>query len=103
MSHIPAEAAQTKPVETVHPDNLPEAKDPNEVAGALEKLVDHSEKHADVKKSIHAPFHQLYNIPLVHKLIPGLEKLANDYHVGNFVIVRSTGEKIFESMPIYPR
>ena len=25
------------------------------------------------------------------------------YHVGNFVIVRETGEKIFESMPIYAR
>jgi hypothetical protein len=25
------------------------------------------------------------------------------YHTGNFVIVRDTGEKIFESMPIYAR
>ncbi|EJF56197.1 hypothetical protein DICSQDRAFT_93902 [Dichomitus squalens LYAD-421 SS1] len=103
MAHISAEAAQSKPIETIRPDSLPEVQDPNQVADALDKLVDHSEEHADVKQSIHAPFHQLYNIPLIHKLIPGLEKLANEYHVGNFVIVRSTGEKIFESMPIYPR
>ena len=34
--------------------------------------------------------------------VPGLEKLASDYHVGNFVSMR-TGERFFESMPIYPR
>ncbi|KAH0836334.1 phosphatidylserine decarboxylase-domain-containing protein [Lanmaoa asiatica] len=32
-----------------------------------------------------------------------LQGLANKYHVGNFVIDRKTGEKFFESMPIYAR
>ena len=103
MSHIPEDVALTKPVERIHPDNLPDAKDANDVVSALQMLLDKSEEHSDVRKSIHAPMHQLWNIPFVHKLIPGLEQLANQYHVGNFVIVRGTGEKIFESMPIYPR
>lgn len=104
MSHISAHVADTKPVETVHPDNLPAAsQDPGLAATALEKLVAHSEDHGDVKHGIHAPMHMLHNIPLVHKLVPGIEQLASQYHVGNFVIVRSTGERIFESMPIYPR
>ena len=37
------------------------------------------------------------------ELIPGIEQLASQYHVGNFVEMRGTGEKFFESMPIYPR
>ncbi|KAI0363383.1 hypothetical protein BV20DRAFT_975737 [Pilatotrama ljubarskyi] len=104
MSHISAHVADTKPVETVHPDHLPAASEnPGVAATALEKIVDQSAEHPDVKNSIHAPMHMLENIPLVHKLVPGLEQLASQYHVGNFVIVRSTGERIFESMPVYPR
>ncbi|KAI0669632.1 phosphatidylserine decarboxylase-domain-containing protein [Trametes maxima] len=104
MSHISATVAETKPIETVRPGNLPDsAQDPGVAAGALEKMVEHSADHEDVKNTIHAPMHLLHNIPFVHKLVPGLEQLASEYHVGNFVIVRSTGERIFESMPIYPR
>lgn len=47
--------------------------------------------------------HRLLELPLVHKLIPGIEKLASEYHVGNFVIDRTNGERFFESMPIYTR
>uniref|UniRef100_A0AAD7XA06 phosphatidylserine decarboxylase n=1 Tax=Trametes cubensis TaxID=1111947 RepID=A0AAD7XA06_9APHY len=104
MSHIPAQVADTKPVETIHPDDLPPAtRDPGFIASALEKLVEHSAEHPDVQNAIHAPMHLLKSIPLVHKLVPGVEQIASEYHVGNFVIVRSTGERIFESMPIYPR
>ncbi|KAH9856812.1 phosphatidylserine decarboxylase-domain-containing protein [Lenzites betulinus] len=105
MAHLPThDTANTKPVETIHPDNLPgAAHNPGIVAAALEKLVEHSADHADVRNAIHAPMHMLKSIPLVHKLVPGIEELAEQYHVGNFVIVRSTGERIFESMPIYPR
>ncbi|RPD58078.1 hypothetical protein L226DRAFT_547010 [Lentinus tigrinus ALCF2SS1-7] len=103
MSHIPAEVADTKPVEKIHPDNLPAGKDPDNVVAALEALLKHSEEQDDVKNAMHAPMHQLYNLPLVHRLLPGLEDLATRYHVGNYVIVRATGERIFESMPIYPR
>ena len=103
MSHIPEEVALTRPIEQTHPDNLPDAKDPNDIVAALQKLLDKAEEYDDVRESVHAPMHQLWRIPFIHKLIPGLEQLANQYHVGNFVIVRGTGEKIFESMPIYPR
>ena len=47
--------------------------------------------------------HRLMEIPFVHKLIPGIEQVASEYHVGNYVMMRGTGEKFFESMPIYPR
>ncbi|EPS95765.1 hypothetical protein FOMPIDRAFT_140862 [Fomitopsis schrenkii] len=47
--------------------------------------------------------HKLAQLPFVHKLIPGLEKLATEYHVGNYVINRETGQRFWESMPIYPR
>ena len=103
MTHIPEDVALARPVEKTHPDSLPDAKDPNDIVAALQKLLNKSEEEDDVRKSIHAPMHQLWHIPFIDKLIPGLEKLANQYHVGNFVIVRGTGEKIFESMPIYPR
>ncbi|KAI0764292.1 phosphatidylserine decarboxylase-domain-containing protein [Trametes elegans] len=104
MSHLPAPLAHTRPVETVHPDHLPAAsQDPTPVVAALEKLVEHSAEHHDVKNTIHAPMHMVHNIPFVHNLVPGIEHVASEYHVGNFVIVRSTGERIFESMPIYPR
>lgn len=104
MSHIPAEVADTKPIENIHPNNLPAAgKEPDHVAVALETLVKQSEEHDDVRNGMHAPMHQLHGLPLVHRLLPGLKDLATEYHVGNYVIVRATGERIFESMPIYPR
>ena len=103
MAHISAEVAETKPIEKIQLDHLPDAKDPDDIVAALEKLLQMSEEQDDVKNAMHAPMHMLCDIPLVHKLIPGLQELANKYHIGNFVIVRETGERIFESMPIYPR
>ena len=93
-----------KPIEVPHPDNLPTSvKDPEKTVVILEKLVDHSAEHDDVRYGIHAPIHKLMSLPLVQKLIPGIEDLANNYHVGNYVQMRGTGERFFESMPIYPR
>ncbi|KAI0737248.1 phosphatidylserine decarboxylase-domain-containing protein [Daedaleopsis nitida] len=103
MSHLPAEVAETKPVENIKVEHLSDAKQPDDVAVALDKLVTMSEEHDDVKHAVHAPMHMLSDLPLVHNLVPGLEDLANKFHVGNYVHVRATGEKIFESMPIYPR
>ncbi|KAI0740541.1 phosphatidylserine decarboxylase-domain-containing protein [Earliella scabrosa] len=103
MAHLSAEVAETKPIEKIQLDHLPDAKDPDDIVAALEKLLQMSEEQDDVKNAMHAPMHMLCDIPLVHKLIPGLQELANKYHIGNFVIVRETGERIFESMPIYPR
>jgi len=36
-------------------------------------------------------------------LVPEIESLATHYHIGNYVLVRGTNERIFESMPIYAR
>ena len=94
----------SKPVETIHPDNFPEeAKHPEVAASALKALVEHSATHPDVAATIHAPMHRLLSSPYVAKLIPGIEQLASEYHVGNFVAMRGTSEQFFESMPIYPR
>ncbi|TCD65978.1 hypothetical protein EIP91_001970 [Steccherinum ochraceum] len=93
-----------KPIETIHPDNLPkESRHPSVAANTLGTLVDNSARHADVQHGIHAQMHKLRDSEFVHKLIPGIEKVASDYHVGNFVVDRQSGEKFFESMPLYPR
>lgn len=57
----------------------------------------------DVSKTIHTPSHVVPSHPWLGKYIPGIETLAAEYHVGNFVIDRKTGEKFFESMPICER
>ncbi|KAI0698236.1 phosphatidylserine decarboxylase-domain-containing protein [Cytidiella melzeri] len=94
----------TKPVEVTHPSNLPPSlQDPTATAAALEKLVDHSKEHQDVRNGIHAPIHRLMHLPIVQKLIPGIEDLATNWHVGNYVQMRGSTETFFESMPIYPR
>jgi len=91
-----------KPVENIHPDNLPQSSK-TKLAQALSVLVDHSSKHTDVTQNIHGPMHLIPSIPFLHKLVPELEELATKYHIGNFVVIRGTSERIFESMPIYAR
>jgi len=94
----------SKPIETIHPNNLPqESQDPAVSANALHTLVDNSSKHENVEHGIHAQMHKLMDHPYIQKLIPGLEKVASDYHVGNFVAMRGSDERFFESMPLYPR
>ncbi|KAJ6607469.1 phosphatidylserine decarboxylase-domain-containing protein [Mycena sp. CBHHK59/15] len=91
-----------KPLETIHPDNLPDVTS-DQMAQGLVSLVDHSQKHPDVSQGIHASSHTIFNIPWIHRLIPGIEKLAAEYHIGNFVAIRGSKEQIFEAMPIYAR
>lgn len=94
----------SKPVEPIHPDNFPEeAKHPNVAAAALKALVEHSATHPNVGTTIHTPMHRLLESPYVAKLVPGIEQLAAQYHVGNFVAMRGTSDTFFESMPVYPR
>lgn len=69
----------------------------------LEALVDNSAKHTDVTQNIHMHGPHVGNHDWLHSMIPGIEKLASKYHMGNFVVDRDTGEKFFESMPIYAR
>ncbi|KAH9924567.1 phosphatidylserine decarboxylase-domain-containing protein [Fomitopsis serialis] len=104
MASLPLHEADMKPKQAITATNLPaHTQDPSVVAESLSKLVDQSAKHTDVRHGIHAPMHKLAQLPFVHKLIPGLEKLATEYHVGNYVYDRQTGQRFWESMPIYPR
>lgn len=43
------------------------------------------------------------NISVCQSFNPRKSLLTCSHLVGNYVIVRSTGEKIFETMPIYAR
>jgi phosphatidylserine decarboxylase len=112
----------TKPIEQIHPDNLP-GSSRKHAGDALEKLVDQSSSLNDLSHSIHASAHSksvspsvttfpkpcdnlftgISHIPFLKKLVPGLEHLASKYHIGNYVMMRGTNEKFFESMPIYAR
>lgn len=112
MVHIPAALAESKPVEIVEGTEHLAMSDLSAVVAALERLVESGaggpgeedeEEAYDVRNGALAPFHELWRYPLVHRLVPGLEQLAGKYHWGNYVVVRATGERIFESMPIYTR
>lgn len=98
----------TKPIDPqtrdilCHPETG-EVHSPDHVADALYAAVDATATHADVQAGIHAPTHKVSSHGLFAKLVPGLEHLANTFHIGNFVLVRGTNEKFFESMPIYTR
>ncbi|KAF9077969.1 phosphatidylserine decarboxylase-domain-containing protein [Rhodocollybia butyracea] len=81
---------------------MPDAQNEH-VARGLESMVSHSESNHDVSLNIHMHGKNIFEVPWIHKMIPGVEKLAASYHIGNFVAIRDTQEKIFESMPIYAR
>ncbi|KAJ7433051.1 phosphatidylserine decarboxylase-domain-containing protein [Mycena galericulata] len=93
-----------KPLEHLHSqsNNLPNLTH-EQASNGLIALVEHSGKHTDVSQGIHASSHTIFGIPWIHKLIPGIEKLASNYHIGNFVAIRGSKEQIFEAMPIYAR
>ncbi|KAF8159630.1 phosphatidylserine decarboxylase-domain-containing protein [Crassisporium funariophilum] len=91
-----------KPIEKIHPGNLPGAGR-DDIANALKTLVDHSSTNSNVHHLIHAPMQTIEKLPWVHSLIPGIEKLAVEYHTGNFVAMRGESEPFFESMPLYAR
>ncbi|KAJ7252755.1 phosphatidylserine decarboxylase-domain-containing protein [Mycena haematopus] len=96
--HLPG----SKSIEDTSHNNLPGLTN-EQAAQGLVALVDHSHQHADVGQGIHASSHTIFGIPWIHKLIPGIEKLASEYHIGNFVAIRGSKEQIFEAMPIYAR
>ncbi|KAF8216449.1 phosphatidylserine decarboxylase-domain-containing protein [Mycena galopus ATCC 62051] len=83
-------------------NNLPGLTN-EQAAQGLVGLVDHSHSDPDVGQGIHASSHTIFNIPWIHKMIPGIEKLASAHHIGNFVAIRGSKEQIFEAMPIYAR
>ncbi|KAJ3801733.1 phosphatidylserine decarboxylase-domain-containing protein [Lentinula aff. detonsa] len=102
--HLLHHQVQDKPVEKIQPqtNSLSEAQDEH-IAQGLESMVAQSETNHDVSHGIHMHGKNVLEVPWIHKMIPGIEKLAANYHIGNFVVVRESGEKIFESMPIYAR
>jgi phosphatidylserine decarboxylase len=89
-----------KPVELIKADSLSPAERKH-FGKALEAVVEQSGIYADLTHGIHA--HSPVHMPFLKKLIPGLEDLASKYHFGNYVAMRGTDEKFFESMPIYAR
>jgi len=90
-----------KPIEVIHPDSLPQATH-DHVAKALITLVERSAKYPDVTEH-HVPMHMIKHMSWLHSLVPGIEKLAAKYHIGNYVAVRGSDETFFESMPLYAR
>ncbi|EGN95070.1 hypothetical protein SERLA73DRAFT_95738 [Serpula lacrymans var. lacrymans S7.3] len=94
-----------KPLEEVDSNSLPNTHN-DAVAHALTSLVGHSaasEHGGDVTQGIHGHIHVLDHVKWLKGIVPEVQSLAAHYHVGNFVIKRETGEKFFESMPIYAR
>ncbi|KAK0203038.1 phosphatidylserine decarboxylase-domain-containing protein [Desarmillaria ectypa] len=93
-----------KPVETdIQPESFLSTTEDN-LALTLEALVDSSATNAnDVTQGVDMYTVHMFRIPWIHKLIPELERLAAEYHIGNYVMIRATGERVFESMPIYAR
>lgn len=106
-NHIPGESTGAseayKPIEkTPDPSNIPELS-ADDAAKALTAIIDHSATEVDVAGSLDMHAQHLLDFSWVHRLIPGLEKLAAEYHLGNYFVIRETGERVFESMPIYAR
>jgi phosphatidylserine decarboxylase len=108
-----------KVIKDVHPKNLPETTQES-MEKSLAAIVEHTSGHYDLTQGIHAHSAHLTGSHWVIGLIPGLENLyVQDYaglsctvlnsyrsakfHFGNYVVVRDTGKKLFESMPIYAR
>ena len=65
----------------------------------------HPDSHNDVTQGIHGHVHHFVSghHTWLSKFIPQLESLAAKYHVGNYVMIRGTNQRFFESMPIYAR
>ncbi|KAF8875750.1 phosphatidylserine decarboxylase-domain-containing protein [Mucidula mucida] len=90
LAAIPSHAVADRPLELGLAQESLKDTDQDHLALALETLIDNSATSNE-------------DAPWMHKLIPELEKLAAQYHLGNYVLIRATGKKIFESMPIYAR
>ncbi|KAF9219791.1 hypothetical protein BS17DRAFT_804294 [Gyrodon lividus] len=94
----------SKPIEHITKESGLEGANEDSIAQGLTKVVENthpSQGGGDVTQGIHGAAHS--HLPFLHKVVPQLENLASTYHVGNYVIDRETGQKFFESMPIYAR
>ncbi|GAA6008359.1 hypothetical protein JCM11491_004448 [Sporobolomyces phaffii] len=59
--------------------------------------------NAAEEQDIHTPADTAVHHKWLKRFVPGIETLAAKYHLGNWVVDRQTGEKRWESMPIYVR
>ncbi|CAG8762371.1 30727_t:CDS:2, partial [Gigaspora margarita] len=77
--------------------------DHHSLTHALKTAISHTtEKHAG--ESIYAPSNEKPpHKSLLYRLIPSMRGWEVKRHYGNYVIVRETGEKIWEEMPLYAR
>ncbi|TRM57435.1 phosphatidylserine decarboxylase-domain-containing protein [Schizophyllum amplum] len=119
LKSAPQPMVAGKPVEEIGiPEDAPDSADANaevkEAADALVQMIDQSaafncapeDGEADSMDvvAVDALFATTENYDAVQLLrLPWLERIAASYHVGNFVIVRETGERVFEYMPLYAR
>ncbi len=104
LAAIPSHAVADRPLELGLAQESLKDTDQDHLALALETLIDNSAtSNEDVSQGVDMHTMHLFKAPWMHKLIPELEKLTAQYHLGNYVLVRATGKKIFESMPIYAR
>ncbi|KIY68378.1 hypothetical protein CYLTODRAFT_395522 [Cylindrobasidium torrendii FP15055 ss-10] len=76
--------------------------DQDDLARALEALI-HATDPSSSTDSAELNSVDLRTAGWLKDLLPELERLAASYHFGNFVVTRGTGEKVFESMPLYAR
>jgi len=81
-----------------------------EIAAAFKESVErsnpqHPDNRNDVTQGIHGHIHHFASghHSWLNKFVPQLEALAAKYHVGNYVAIRGTNQRFFESMPIYAR
>ncbi|BGP27390.1 hypothetical protein JCM10295v2_006358 [Rhodotorula toruloides] len=82
-----------------HPRELTEG----DYIGALDSLT-HGPDEEPKELDIHTPAEHGVKHKWLQHFIPGIEKMASEYHVGNFVLTRGDSPvKIWESMPIYVR
>ena len=105
LSAIPSGSVSDRPLEVSITETSLKDTSQDHLALALEALVDGSATSSeDVTQGVDMHSTHMGNASWIHKLIPELERLMAEYHVGNYVVVnRDSGEQIFESMPIYAR
>lgn len=92
-----------KQADTTNPSTSIALAHRHHIADALRTLVNHSTTHTDVTQNIHGSILSMSGVPWLETLVPEIESLTTKLHVGNFVAVRGTDQRIFESMPIYAR
>lgn len=73
---------------------------------ALDKLTTAASDHsANPKDNIHTPSDHAHAHSWLEKVVPTstIQSVENRFHMGNYVLDRTTGEKTWESMSIYVR